>query len=205
MAMTHLELKTAIAAYMHTAELTTEIPDFIEAAEQRIGRDVRIRENNLQATETPVSGEVTFPTRMAEIRRISTGAGASLRVLQPVPASAAWRYGSTGSSIAYSVSDKIYLYPSADTDVDIDYYEYPEPLVGAADGATRPILSRFEGLYTNGALAEASMYLRDYEAAAAFEERFYAEVSRANKAAAEVYTPASTSAYDYRATPPRAL
>ena len=203
--MNYGELKTAIAGYLHRSDLTSEIITFVTKAEQRIGRDVRIVENRIQSTDTPVSGVVTLPTRFVEMRRISTGSGSSLRILQAVGAHAGNDYGSSGSSLAYYISDAIYLLPAADTDVDIDYYEYPEPLAGDADSATRPILTRYEALYLDAAMAEASLWTQDYEAYQLWAGRYTAEVGQANKAAAEAYTPKSSTAYNYAGGQPRAV
>ncbi len=203
--MNYGELKAEIAGYLHRTDLSSEIITFITKAEQRIGRDLRVVENRIQSTETPSSGEVTLPTRFAEMRRISSGSGATLRILTPVSAHAARDFGTSGEAEAYYISDQIYLLPAADTDIDIDYYEYPETLVGAADGATRPIMDRLESLYVDGSLAEAYYYLQDWEAYTLSSTRYWDAIQKANKAAAEAYTPRSTGAYNFSATAPRGL
>jgi len=203
--MTYGELRTAIAGYLHRTDLAAEIITFVTRAEQRIGRDLRIVENRIQATITPSSGVAALPTRMAEIRRISTGSGATLRILKAVSAHAANDFGTSGNAIAYYLSDKIYLLPSADTDIDIDYYEYPEPLVGSADSATRPILTRYENLYIDGAVTEGHLFLQNYEAYTIHSGRYTASVHQANKAAAEANTPSTRSAYNFRAAAPRGI
>jgi len=195
--MTYLELRTALAGYLHRSDLASEIIEFITRAEQRIGRDVRILENRVQATVTPVSGVAAKPTRFAEMRRVSTGAAASMKILRPVSPSQARHFGTSGESLAFYISDSIYLLPAADTDIDIDYYEFPEPLVGAADGATRPILTRYENLYIDAAMAEASLFIQDYEAYQLWAQRYVAEVGQANQAANQAYTPVTSSGFNY--------
>ena len=203
--MNYGELKAELAGYLHTSDLTSEIITFITKAEQRIGRDVRILENRVQDTVTPSSGVAALPTRFAEMRRISTGSGASLIILQPVSASAACNFGTSGDAVAYYLSDKIYLLPAADTDIDIDYYEYPETLVGALDSATRPILTRYESLYINAAMAEASLFMQDWTGYQTWAQRYVAEVGQANHAAESAYAPVASSAYNYRGGQPRGL
>jgi len=195
--MTYIELRTAIEGYLHRADLATEIIEFITRAEQRIGRDVRILENRVQDTVTPVSGVAAFPTRFAEMRRVSTGSGASLIILRPVSPSQGRRFGTSGDAKAYYISDNIYLLPAADTDIDIDYYEFPEPLVGDVDGATRPLLTRYENLYIDAAMAEAHTFMQNWEAYQIWAQRYVAEVGQANQAAEQAYTPVAASAYDY--------
>ena len=201
--MTYDELKAEIAGNLHRSDLTTEIPRFITKAEQRIGRDARLLENRVQNTVTPSSGVAALPTRFAEMRRISTGSGASLVILEAVPARAGNNYGTSGKSVAYYLSEQIYLLPANDTDIDIDYYEYPEPLAGAAGSATRPIMTRYESLYINAAMMEGSLFMQDFEAYGIWAQRYTAEVNQANKAAAEAYTPKTTTAYNFRAAAPR--
>lgn len=201
--MTYDELKAEIAGYLHRSDLTTEIPRFITKAEQRIGCDARLLENRVQATVTPSSGVAALPTRFAEMRRISTGSGASLVILEAVPARAGNNYGTSGKSVAYYLSEQIYLLPANDTDIDIDYYEYPEPLAGAAGSATRPIMSRYESLYVSAAMMEGLLFVQDFEAYGIWAQRYTAEVNQANKAAAEAYTPKTTTAYNFRAAAPR--
>ena len=201
--MTYDELKSELAGNLHRSNLTTEIPRFITKAEQRIGCDARLLENRVQATVTPSSGVAALPTRFAEMRRISTGSGASLVILEAVPARAGNNYGTSGKSVAYYLSEQIYLLPANDTDIDIDYYEYPEPLAGAAGSATRPIMSRYESLYVSAAMMEGLLFVQDFEAYGTWAQKYTAEVSQANKAAAEAYTPKTTTAYNFRAAAPR--
>jgi len=203
--MTYGELKAAIAGYLHRTDLTTEIIDFITRGEQRIGRDARLVENRILATVTPSSGIAALPTRFAEMRRVSTGTGSSLRILTPVSAHAANNFGSSGNALAYYISGSINLLPSSDTDIDIDYYEYPEPLAGSGDSALRPILTRYENLYINAAMAEASLFIQDYEAYGIWSQRYVAELQQANKAAAEAYTPKSTVFHNFIGGQPRGV
>ena len=195
--MNYGELKTAIEAYMHRSDLTDQIEGFVVRAEQKIGRDARLLENRVQDTVTPSSGAAALPTRFAEMRRVSTGSGSSLRILKPISANDANQYGSSGNALAYYISDQIYLVPSSDTDIDIDYYEYPESLAGAGNGATRPILDRYESLYINAAMAEAKLYVEDYEGYATWSQRYTAEVMQANTRAAQAYRPVTASQYGF--------
>lgn len=196
--MTYLELRTAIAAYLHRSDLASEIIEFITRAEQRIGRDARLMENRVQDTVTPVSGIAALPTRFAEVRRISTGSGDTLRILQEIDPNEADAFSISGDAAVFYISEAIHLLPPGDTDIDVDYWEYPEPLVGAADGATRPILSRFENLYIDAAMSEASMFTQDYEAHQLWAGRYVGEVRQANRAASRSSRPRPTTNYRLR-------
>jgi len=198
-------LQAAIAAYLHRTDLTAEIITFITRAEQRIGRDARLMENRVLDTVTPVSGIAALPTRFVEMRRISTGSGSSLRILKPVGAAAAGEFGTSGEALAYYLSGTIHLIPSSDTDIDIDYYEYPETLLGALGTATRPILDRYENLYLNASIAEAHLFLNDMPAFQTWAALYDAEVTQANSQAAAANTPRSTSGYNMYGGQPRSV
>ena len=68
--MTYIELQTLVAQYMHRVDLTAEIPGFIELARTRINRDMRVRENIIQATETPTVNPRPLPADFLEMRDI---------------------------------------------------------------------------------------------------------------------------------------
>jgi len=187
--MTFLELRTVIEEYLSTDDFTqTQIEGFITRAEQRIGRDARLIENLITATLTAVAGVIT-PTRLAEVHSISSGAGNTLRFLKPVDRREANRYGTSGDSVVYYITEEINVIPSSDGDFDVTYWEFPEPLAGDVDGATRPILTRYESLYIDASLAEASIRLRDYDAASWFTARYESAMQTANKQARRIYRP----------------
>lgn len=201
--MNYGELKTAIANYLHNPNVTNDIPDFIAAAEQRIGRDARLIEQIIQSTPTATNGEITLPTRFVEMISITTGSGASLCVLQAASKEHERLFGSSGNARAYYVADKIYLMPASDQEVSILYYEYPEPMT--ADPDTRPILDRYESLYIHASLMEANLFLRNPDLFAAHKALYDEEIARANTAAAQAYNPERYSPYNFIASPARGL
>ncbi len=68
--MTNLELQTLVASYMHRTDRTADIPGFIELARTRINRDMRVRENIKEATETPTINPRSLPVDFLEMRSI---------------------------------------------------------------------------------------------------------------------------------------
>jgi len=204
------ELKTVIAEYLgRTDGTTTQIEGFVTRAENRIGERLRADVNREISSPaiTPSSGAVTLPARCKEIVQVSTGAGASLVILRPITVDGRQRYGVSGKAKAYyQVSDTvIQLVPASDDDVILHYYVGPEPLAGEVDGTTRPELTAHESLYIDGALAEASIRYRDYDAASWFTARFDAAIDRINTQHAQFSHPVTTTAQTYTAAPPRAL
>ena len=67
---TYSDLKTSIAGYLARSDLTTQIPDFITFAENRLRRELRIRQMLKSVTTSTVSGDSTveIPSDFIEIR-----------------------------------------------------------------------------------------------------------------------------------------
>ena len=67
---TYSDLKTSIAGYLARSDLTSQIPDFITFAENRLRRELRIRQMLKSVTTSSVSGDATveIPSDFLEIR-----------------------------------------------------------------------------------------------------------------------------------------
>ena len=67
---TYSDLKTSIANYLARSDLTTQIPDFITFAENRLRRELRVRQMLKSVTTSSVSGDSTVevPSDFLEIR-----------------------------------------------------------------------------------------------------------------------------------------
>jgi hypothetical protein len=67
---TYSDLKTSIAGYLARSDLTSQIPDFITFAENRLRRELRIRQMLKSVTTPTVSGDSTveLPADFLEIR-----------------------------------------------------------------------------------------------------------------------------------------
>ena len=67
---TYSDLKTSIAGYLARSDLTSQIPDFITFAENRLRRELRIRQMLKSVTTATVSGDSTveLPSDFLEIR-----------------------------------------------------------------------------------------------------------------------------------------
>ena len=67
---TYSDLQTSIANYLARSDLTSVIPDFITLAENRLRRELRIRQMLKSVTTSTVSGDATveIPSDFLEIR-----------------------------------------------------------------------------------------------------------------------------------------
>jgi hypothetical protein len=66
------DLKTTIASYLARSDLTSTIPDFIRLGEERLRRDLRIRQMLVVATSDTVAGDSTvgLPSDFLQMRDI---------------------------------------------------------------------------------------------------------------------------------------
>src|SRR5574340_1361726 len=67
---TFAELKTAIAAWSHRADLTSYVADFVTMGEANLFADLKVKEMEARTDYTPTSRYLSTPTRMTSIRRI---------------------------------------------------------------------------------------------------------------------------------------
>jgi hypothetical protein len=67
---TYSDLKTSIAGYLARSDLTNQIPDFITFAENRLRRELRVRQMLKSVTTATVSGDATVevPSDFLQIR-----------------------------------------------------------------------------------------------------------------------------------------
>jgi hypothetical protein len=84
---TYSDLKTAVADYLARTDLTSKIPDFITFAENRLRRDLRIRQmlKLVNATMTANDSTLSLPSDFLEMRDIhlNTTPNSALEYLSP--------------------------------------------------------------------------------------------------------------------------
>jgi hypothetical protein len=84
---TYSDLKTAVADYLARSDLTSKIPDFITFAENRLRRDLRIRQmlKLVNATMTANDSTLSLPSDFLEMRDIhlNTTPNSALEYLSP--------------------------------------------------------------------------------------------------------------------------
>lgn len=59
--MNYTELQSTIADWLHRTDLTSQIPSFIEFAEERINRALRVRQMETVLAVTPITNNVITP------------------------------------------------------------------------------------------------------------------------------------------------
>lgn len=151
----YTSLKTAIASdWMHRADMTTAVGDFIALFEADFNADVRVRQMETETSQISTAGYLLHPTgwlSWKEIRGTNNGIQYNL---EPVSDEVAIRRtaGGAAPSTVYKVKgSRTYLYPaSSAVTFPCTYYAS----VGLTSG-TNWLLTAYPGAYLYGSLLQA--------------------------------------------------
>ena len=160
---TYAELQTACANWLHRADLTTYIPDFIMLGETRIYREVRTKDMETSFSDTIASGTIALPTSYIDLKFAYINRS-PVQWLDRKPA--AWIYqnypnrSSEGipTTIAREGSTFIFgSYPDSDYPVTGVYYKN----LGTVSSTAHALFTNNPDLYLFAALSEAEPYLKN--------------------------------------------
>lgn len=185
---TYDELKAAIAAWSHRSDLTTYIPDFIAAAENRMFYDLRVKEMESRATYTPSSRFLSTPTRMTTIRRITAQTNPPVQLLSVSPDGLMEKYDdSSGTPKFYTIlGSEIQFNRTPTCDVEIQYYAEPEAL--SDSNTTNAILTAYPQVYLAASMIEAMLYTVNDAGVQKWTQVYQDHLMRANKASSRFNT-----------------
>jgi hypothetical protein len=163
---TYSGLQASIAAYLNRDDLTAVIPDFIIAANNRIGRRLRVADMETTATGSLTDGAAALPDDFIELRRVENVGSSRNSVLTPLTPGAAgvdYEYNTAGVPNHYTITgNTITTYPNAgDGELRIIYYAKPPAL--SDDEPTNWLLTKAPEIYLYASLIEAAPYLMDDE------------------------------------------
>ena len=187
---TYANLKTEIGNYLNRTDLTEYLDTFIDLAESRHARDLRIREMEAVDTSiTTVSGTQAYdlPTGYLEARFVNYQSDPYTFLNYMAPADFFRVYNAaedSGTPTYYTIiGKKIYLgaKPDAAQTLEIGYFKR---LTGLSDSNTsNDILTYFPELYLYGALAESSPFLMQDERLPVWAGLYKEGVNTANESA----------------------
>jgi hypothetical protein len=154
-------LKTAIANdWLHRADLTTAIGDFIALFEADFNSDMRVRQMESETSQVSTSGYLLHPTSWLSWKEIRGTNGGVQYHLQPVTdeVAVALTAGDTAPAKYYKVKgSKTYLYaPESGVTFPTTYYTG----VGLT-GGTNWLLTAYPGAYLYGSLLQATAAIGD--------------------------------------------
>ena len=161
---TYSDLKTSIASYLARSDLTTQIPDFITFAENRLRRELRIRQMLKSVTTATVSGDSTveLPSDFIEIRDFValTNPIQPLSYSSPSALSNDPRASEVGVPKSYTIlANDFLLSPPPDGVYTLRMLYYAAPAYLSSSNATNVFLTTAPDALLYAALIEAEPYL----------------------------------------------
>ena len=165
MALTdYSSLKTSVASYLARSDLTTQIPDFIRLAEERLARDLRTRKMLVvaRADTTASDSTVGLPTDFLEMRdmHLRTTPVQSLTYRSPNAFYAGSRTTDSGKPIDYTIlASEIQFAPVPDTAYSVQMLYYAKPQYLSDTNITNAFLANYPDALLYAALGEAEPYL----------------------------------------------
>lgn len=162
----YTDLKSTVADYLARTDLTTQIPTFIQLAENRLRRDLRIRQMLKVVTTTTTAGDptVAMPSDFLEMREIHIEASPIHTIIYQNPSNffrnAKAGTGTAGYPNNYTVMGSEFQFapiPDAAYTLKMVYYAAPEYL--SSTNASNMFLANCPDLLLYASLGEAEPYL----------------------------------------------
>jgi hypothetical protein len=187
---TYANLKTEIANYLNRSDLTSYLDTFIDLAESRHARDLRVREMEAVDTSiTTVSGtqSYTLPTGYLEMRYVmyQSNPYQFLAYMTPPDFFRVYNEGEGSGTPQYYtiVSDKIYLGNMPDAAQTLELGMFKRPTALSDTNTSNDILNNFPDLYLYAALSESSPFLMADERLQVWAGLYKEGVKTANESA----------------------
>jgi len=159
-------LKETVANYLARTDLTVQIPDFIQLAEFRLRRDLRLRQMLKVSTTTSAANDSTveLPSDFLEMRDLHLNTN-PVSVLKYESPNIFYRNSNstiTGRPNTYTVlAQEFQLAPIPDTDYTLQMLYYAAPPYLSSTNPSNVFLANCPDLLLYGSLAEAAPYLMD--------------------------------------------
>ena len=158
------DLKATIASYLARTDLTAQIPDFIQLAETRLRRELRIRQMLKVVTTTTVANDSTveLPSDYLQMRdlHINTNPIQTIEYISPSNF-----YRNTWSAVnglprQYTVlAQEFQFAPLPDSNYTLQMMYYAAPQYLSSTNSSNVFLANCPDLLLYGALGEAEPYL----------------------------------------------
>jgi hypothetical protein len=161
---TYSDLQTSIANYLARSDLTSIIPDFITLAENRLRRELRIRQMLKSVTTSTVSGDATveLPSDFLEIRDfvVMTNPIQPLSYSSPSSLSNDPRTSEVGVPKSYTIlASEFQVAPAPDGVYTLKMLYFAAPAYLSSSNVSNVFLNVAPDGLLYGALVEAEPYL----------------------------------------------
>lgn len=162
--LNYSDLQSTIADYLARADLTAQIPSFIQLAETRLRRDLRIRQMLKVVTTTTLAGDSTveLPSDFLQMRdlHIATNPVQSVEYQSPSNFYRNTASTVTGVPMQYTIlAQEFQFAPSPDSNYTLQMMYYAAPPYLTNTNASNVFLAVCPDLLLYGALGEAEPYL----------------------------------------------
>jgi hypothetical protein len=165
MALTNYnDLKTTVENYLARSDLTSQIPDFIRLAEDRLRRELRIRQMLKVVTTTTTSGDstISLPSDFLQLRDIHIDGSPVSTVTYQSP-SAFFRNARTaeaGIPVFYTIlASEFQFAPIPDSNYTVRMLYYAAPPYLSDSNSSNMFLANCVDALLYSTLAEAEPYL----------------------------------------------
>ena len=161
---TYSDLQTSIANYLARSDLTSQIPDFITFAENRLRRELRIRQMLKSVTTSTVSGDATveIPSDLLEIRDfvVMTNPIQPLSYSSPSALSNDPRTSEVGVPKSYTIlASEFQLAPAPDGIYTLKMLYFAAPTYLSSGNTSNVFLTKAPDALLYASLIEAEPYL----------------------------------------------
>lgn len=180
----YTDLQAAVANWLHRADLTSVIPDFITLAEKRINGDLDARLQDTVATLTTVANTqtVSSPVDVINIRSlvVQSSPNVVLNYLTPDQFNYQYRGGDTGTPRSFTViGSSIYLGPTPDAVYSIAC-DYKASVPSLAGSGTNWLMTNYPHVYLMATLCASVMYTKDKDSLPAWETEYTEAIKSVN-------------------------
>jgi hypothetical protein len=162
-------LKAAIALWLHRSDLTDVIPTFIALAEERINRQLRVRDMETELAETAISdGVIAVPSGVLAVKSLWLPDRENYE-LEYMPFGQLKALNATDTPTHYSRQGGYFYFNGTGT---VQGILYEEVAALSDSNADNWLLLAHPSVYLRGAMVEAYIYLQDEKAMALHESAF---------------------------------
>lgn len=161
---TYSDLQTSIANYLARSDLTSQIPDFITFAENRLRRELRIRQMLKSVTTATVSGDntVELPSDFLQVRDfvVMTNPIQPLSYSSPSALSNDPRASEVGVPLSYTIlANEFQVSPSPDGVYTVKLLYFAAPAYLSSSNTSNVFLTKAPDALLYASLIEAEPYL----------------------------------------------
>lgn len=160
----YASLQASVANWLHRADLTTQIPDFIALAEAKLSSDLVARPMEVRTNLAATGGNayVTLPTDMLEMVRLTlqTDPLVTLKYASADELTADFPTSTTGRPAVFAViGGQVQLAPIPDSNYTLELtYQQRIPALSSSN-TTNWLITSFPNAYLYGALCAAQPFI----------------------------------------------